>query len=339
MPTDPTLGGHSAINMSNWDRAIDHFLDYLPNMVSRWIVLLELPAHQQIAKSLIPRLALCELFVLGETDPIRVLEIGRERASVEDVGVIEFLIKDGTSRYRDYHDGLLEFSYWPCHRVKLCLDSWDDNFSLLFAENPHILEERCHRMRDRLRGESLLECDNGDPTRTTVLLDCTGAEWTTYSGFEEFDYTLPTGETACLPRSVNGVMDLEGWIVGTIPFGLKYGRIHRGDLVLHFENRQVRKVTGNHRRLCADFEAALLKLPGLRSVVEVGVGQSLAVTQAARAQTTGCLWHERYFGVHLGLGAELPETYDADQRITSHHLDLVLETGTLRGQGGVLMEW
>jgi hypothetical protein len=329
------------MHASNWDCAIDHFLEYLPDKVSSWIVLLELPAHQQIAKSLIPRLELSELFVLGETDPIRVLEAGREHALIEDCGVIEFIIKDGTSRYRgqDYHDALLEFSYWPCHRVKLCLDIWDDNFSLLFAEAPHVLEKRCYAMSERLMVESLLECENEDAARTPMLLDCTGAAWTTYSGFEEFDYILPTGEIACLPQSVNGVIALQGWIVGTIPFGLKYGRIHHGDLILHFKDRQVFKVTGNHRRLCADFETALLKLPGLRYVAEVGVGQSLAVTQAVRYQTTGCLWHERYFGVHLGLGAELSETFDTDQRITSHHLDLVLATGRLRGQCGILMEW
>lgn len=333
--------GYSAMGRSNWDCALDNFLGYLPNTVSRWIVLLEQPAHQQIAKLLIPRLELSELFVLGETDPIRILEAGRKYASSEEVGVIEFIIKDGTSRYRglDYYDGLMEFSYWPCHRVKLCLDIWDDNFSLLFAETPHALKERCYGMCEKLKGESLLECDNGDFTHAPVQLDCTGSAWTTYTGFETFDYTLPTGETACLPRNVNGVIDLEGWIVGTIPFGLKYGQIHRGDLVIHIKERQVQNVTGNNHRLCADFEAAMLKLPGLQFITEVGVGQSLAITQAARAQNAGCLWHERYFGVHLGLGAELPETFDADQRITSHHLDLVLATGRLKGKDGVMVKW
>jgi hypothetical protein len=117
---------------------------------------------------------------------------------------------------------------------------------------------------------------------------------------------------------------------------LKYGRIHHEDLILHFKDRQVFKVTGVHQRLCADFETALLNLPGLRYVAELGVGQSHAITQAAKYQTTGCLWHERYFGVHLGLGAELLKP---NQRITTHHLDLVLATGRLRGRSGVLMEW
>jgi hypothetical protein len=198
--------------MSNWDRAAGHFLEYLPDTVTSWFVLLDLPAHRQIAKSLIPHLKLNELFVLGETDPKRVLEAGRKHALSEDVGVIEFIIKDGTSRYggRDYHDGLQEFSYWPCHRVKLCLDIWDDNFPLLFAEAPRVLEERCCLMRKRLMVESLLECENEHATRAPMVLDCTDAVWTTYSGFEEFDYILPTGETACLPQSVNGVIALEG---------------------------------------------------------------------------------------------------------------------------------
>jgi hypothetical protein len=329
------------MHMSSWDLALENFLNYLPDSISHWIVLLELPAHQQIAKSLIPHLEMSELFVLGETDPILVLEAGRKHSLSEDVGVIQFIIKDGTSRYRgkDYHDGLMEFTYWPCHRVKLCLDIWDDNFSLLFAEAPHVLKERCYNMYEKLMVESFLECEYGETTRASMMLDCTGSAWTTYTGFEDFDYILPTGETACLPQSVNGVIALEGWIVGTIPFGLKYGRIQHGDLVLDFRNRQVCKETGNHQRLCADFETALLKLPGLCYVAEVGVGQSLTVKQAAMYQAAGCHWHERYFGVHLGLGAELPETFDTSQRITSHHLDLVVATGRLRGQGGVLMEW
>jgi len=326
--------------MSTWEQAIQHFLKYLPDSVSSWFVLLEYPAHQQIEKSLIPCIKLKELFVLGKAEPARLLEAGRECALNEDIGVIQFLIKDERSHYGglDYYDGLLEFSYWPCHRVKLCLDIWDENFPLLFAENPLKLRERCYKISERLKREPLLECQHGSPLSNSLFLSCP-ASWTIYSGFEEFDYILPTGETACLPQDANGVIALGGWIIGTIPFGLKYGRVEHGDLVLHLKNCQVQKVTGNNSSLCADFETALLKLPGLRSVVEVGVGQSLAVKQAARNQAVGCLWHERHFGVHLGLGAELPETFDADQRVTSHHIDLVMETGVLRGSNDVLMQW
>jgi hypothetical protein len=56
----------------------------------------------------------------------------------------------------------------------------------------------------------------------------------------------------------------------------------------------------------------------------------------------GYRWHERHFGLHLGLGAELPEFLAAGaRRTTGHHLDLVLRRGLLRSslQGETLLEW
>jgi hypothetical protein len=74
----------------------------------------------------------------------------------------------------------------------------------------------------------------------------------------------------------------------------------------------------------------LSRLPGLQLVNEVGIGQLKGVTTAAKKHKVGYHWHERHFGLHLGLGAELDES-DAPGgiRATGHHLDIVLESGRL----------
>ena len=77
----------------------------------------------------------------------------------------------------------------------------------------------------------------------------------------------------------------------------------------------------------------------LRSLSEVGIGQSRAVSRAARLCPAGLLWHERHRGLHLGLGAELPETFDPKLRTTGHHLDVVLATGSLRRGTHLMMRW
>ena len=76
---------------------------------------------------------------------------------------------------------------------------------------------------------------------------------------------------------------------------------------------------------------------GLRRVAELGIGQSKAVARAAHKEQVGCLWHERHFGVHLGLGAGL---HEAPGRVTQHHLDIVLANGALAGESGrTILAW
>ena len=82
----------------------------------------------------------------------------------------------------------------------------------------------------------------------------------------------------------------------------------------------------------------LERIPGLRYIAEIGVGQSKAVSRAAKKQTGACLWHERHFGLHLGLGATLSD--EPGKRRTPHHLDLVLRSGCVADQRGrVILHW
>jgi hypothetical protein len=39
-----------------------------------------------------------------------------------------------------------------------------------------------------------------------------------HSGLEQDDYVLPSGEIECVPESVDGIVEVNGWIVGTILF-------------------------------------------------------------------------------------------------------------------------
>jgi hypothetical protein len=325
---------------SAWARALENFAGYLPRGVTHWVVALELPAHTKIAESLIPRLGSAEVFVLDESPPATIAAAGTDHLARDDVGFLEFAVNDGRARTAEieYSRALMSFARWPCSRVKLCFDVWDDNFPTLFAEPPLAVKGRCRSIRMRLETAGRLSYRE-DPHSSGLALDCAESRWVEYSGTEEYDYLLPSGEVACLPRSVAGVVDFDGWIIGTVPFGLKYGRIRKGDLRIEFADGQISRVSGRSARLCADLDLVLGNVPGLRAVAEVGIGQSRAVTRAVRLHEAAYQWHERHFGLHLGLGAELAETLDSGERATGHHLDLVFATGTLTGETGELLTW
>jgi leucyl aminopeptidase (aminopeptidase T) len=325
---------------SAWERALGNFIGYLPDGLAHWVVALELPAHTKIAQLLIPRLGSTEVFVLGESPPAAVAKAGHEYLARHDVGFLEFAVNDGGHQHTEveYANALMSFAQWPRSRIKLCFDVWDTNFPILFAESAHALKERCHAIRTRLDTTDVLSY-NVERDRSRLTLDCGGSKWVEYNGIEEFDYLLPSGEVACLPTSVTGTADLDGWIIGTVPFGLKYGRIHRGDLRITFTKRVITRISGRNTELCADLNMALERVPGLRSVAEVGIGQSRAVARAVHLHEAAYQWHERHLGLHLGLGAELAETFDANERSTGHHLDLVFATGTLVDETGVLLAW
>ena len=125
--------------------------------------------------------------------------------------------------------------------------------------------------------------------------------------------------------------------MGTILFGMKYGRIGPAQLELKFRRGEVVGLAGKHRSLCHELETAFTMLPGLCRVAELGIGQSKAVARAAHKEPVGCLWHERHFGAHLGLGAGL---HEAPGRVTQHHLDIVLAMGSLGdGTGRAILSW
>lgn len=322
------------MGVTPWASAIRNFVDCLPAGIARWVLVCDRGYQLALAQSLRDALPIAESIVLG-SDPLRrVRSIATRYRDDPEAGLLEFLCFDGEPLRggRDYQNAMMPFAEWPPERVRLCFDVTDRNFQELFSEAPRRVKARGQRLRRRLAGEPRLTLNAGK-SRATLR---TG-NWELHSGLERDDYILPSGEIECVPESVDGTVEVNGWIVGTILFGMKYGRIGPRQLALQFRRGEVVGISGTHRPLCNELETALTMLPGLRRVAELGIGQSKAVARAAHREQVGCLWHERHFGVHLGLGASL---HEASGRETQHHLDLVLATGSLVGEaGGAILRW
>jgi leucyl aminopeptidase (aminopeptidase T) len=320
-----------------WRQAVENFKEYLP-IASRWVIAYERPYHSRILNELVPHLGLSELVCLGEDSPARVAKLGRKHRNDPDWAFLEFAVCDGriTHNEIDYRRALMEYSAWSAERMRLCFDVTDANFAVLFSEAPRELARRCQNLRKRLSGcKSLTFTDSGSGA-SSLNLKCPRDKWQVYAGLTKDDYMLPTGEVAGEPKSIEGELAVDGWIVGTIPFGIKFGAIKSGDIRLSFHDGRITLVTGKRRALCRDFEMVLNRIPGLQYVAEVGFGQSKAVGRAARKHETACLWHERHFGLHLGLGATLAN----EDRRTSHHLDLILRRGKVMNERGVeVIKW
>jgi hypothetical protein len=304
--------------------------------MARWVLVCDRGYQPALARSLQDALPIAESILLGSDTLRRVRSIAERYLDDPEAGLLEFLCFDGERlRWgRNYQNAMMPFAEWPPERVRLCFDVTDRNFRELFSEAPRRVRTRGRMLHRRLLGEERLALTAG---KSRATLRCRTDGWELHTGLEPDDYILPSGEIECVPESVDGEVDVDGWIVGTIPFGMKYGRIGPAQLQLRFRGGEVVGVAGTHRALCNELETAFTVLPGLRRVAELGIGQSKAVSRAAHQEQVGCLWHERHLGVHLGLGAGL---HEAPGRVTQHHLDLVLATGSLSGATGrAILSW
>lgn len=320
-----------------WSTALGNFKQYLP-VAKDWVVAFERPFHTRILSELIPHLGSCELLCLGEDSPSRVENLGRRHRDDPRWAFLEFAVCDDQVTHHgiDYRDALMAYSGWSPLRIRLLFDVTDSNFRVLFSEDPRLVERRCRRLlRSLANARQLVFVDFG-PSKVTMNFEA--EQWRAYTGLERDDYMLPSGEVTCEPTSVNGKLDVAGWLVGTIPFAAKYGTIMPGSLTLKFRDGEIVKVGGRKRSLCKDLDMTLDRIPGLRYVSEIGLGQSKAVSRAASKNAGACLWHERHFGLHLGLGATLSD--EPGKRRTPHHLDLVLRTGRVADQSGrAILRW
>ena len=324
------------VGLTPWATAIRNFIECLPAGIERWVLVCDRGYQPALARSLHDALPIAESILLGRDTLRRVRAVATRYVDDPEVGLLEFLCFDGEPlRWgRDYQKAMMPFAEWPPERVRLCFDVTDSNFGDLFSEPARRVRTRGRTLRRRLQGEERLALTAG---KSHATLRCRTDGWELHSGLERDDYILPSGEIECVPDSVDGDVEVDGWIVGTIPFGMKYGRIGPGQLELRFRDGNVVRVAGTNRLLCNDLETAFTTLPGLRRVAELGIGQSKAVSHAAHKEPVGCLWHERHLGVHLGLGAGL---HEAPGRVTQHHLDLVLASGTLTGATGrAILNW
>jgi hypothetical protein len=315
-----------------WSTAFDNYCAYVPQAIERWGVIFDRRFHDSIIKGLLERID-CAVLLDVADDPQSLSRFSERNIDDDRVGVLGFLVNQpafDAGYSTDQSDALAQFNKWRLSRVKICFEVWDANFCTLFAECSHDLRARCLAMLDRVSTQARLHFYLAGSHRNDFYMGCEGAVWRADTGFDDDDYMLPSGEVGTCPSSVEGILSPTGWIIGTVPFGSKYGFVSAGDIVLEFSGGRIVHVSGNNVRLCADFEAVLSKVPALSNVSEVAVGMSRAVQAAAKTLSTGHLWHERHFGFHVGLGARLPQTPHPTIKSVGHHLDIVFMHGTLR---------
>ena len=95
-----------------------------------------------------------------------------------------------------------------------------------------------------------------------------------YTGFESYEFNIPSGEVAFQPVAINGTLAFSGWIIGSIPFWSKIRTCKLGDqLIITFEGR---RITRSLLHRCLTHKRTLRLVfavsPGLREVNEFGIG-------------------------------------------------------------------
>lgn len=317
---------------TDWAASVTNFRSFLPPGIERWIVAFEPHYHGRIVESLQKQLAVVEVIRLGVDSAARVSTVADSYLSDESCGFVEFAVTDASEMPREDVAALMRFARWPEERVRFCFDVADSNFALLFSDGPEALGARAASLLPALHDERQLRLRSS--ADETALFDC--GEWTPHTGTDVADYLLPTGELECAPVNAAGTIAPNGWIVGTLPFGAKYGRIRPSSLTLELAAGRVTAIRGSDTELIRDLTLAIERIPGLEIVAELGFGISKAVVAAARRCAVGCLWHERHYGAHVGIGA----TLERDGRVTGHHLDFIFPTGRLETHSGrTLLAW
>jgi hypothetical protein len=318
----------------SWDAALANFRAFLPPSVRHWVLVFERAYHRRLAAELCRALDVVALFDLDRASPDRIGAAADAHCGDERYGFIQLAATDAWELDDADIAALMRFAAWPEQRVRFCFQISDGNFPLLFSEGPDEFGRRGAALLRRLAGKPEVRLrSNGGAGATFV---CGESGWTLHDGSDPNDYVLPTGEIECAPSGATGAVDFSGWIVGTLPFGRKYGRVEKGALTLHIANGRIDRIGGGGGGLIADLALAFDRIPALRVVSELGLGLSRGVARAAKDCDIGCLWHERHYGAHIGIGA----TLERHGRATGHHLDFVLAAGSIEDAlGGTLLRW
>ena len=309
--------------------AAENFLTFLDPEVRSWTILYQQHYHSAIVNRLAahPRIAECV-----EIDALATKDLGVVTADPLQ-GVIQFLVRDESLFDRASSDlsMLTPLERLEPHRWRACLDVTDRNFDTLFAEDQAEITAGCRAALAHVGDANRFRVTTGHGTMARELHVQIPSDraWMIGDARSGNDYQLPAGEIANEPIAVSGELDLAGWPIGTLPFGLKYGRLSSGDCIAWIDGSRVVGLDGSHVKFCRDLDLAFERLPGLRRVVEFGIGTNEGVRRAAERHRLGYVWHEKRRGVHLGLGAELSDFGPTSRRLTAHHVDFVLDDATL----------
>lgn len=260
-----------------------------------------------------------------------VREIGiRHRDDPTAVACLAYLLDSGRlvrdSTYRSHIKNLGVFDFWDVTHLRIIADVPLELFGQAFAQSKTDLIQRADRIMQRLAGVDSIEISTPDGTELIVKVPTDPMPWYPIVGNPR-DHVLPAGELAARPASVDGRVDFSGTIVGTIPFGFKYGLISPGELVLDFHDGLLTHMKGTNTSLIRDLEKVINRFPTITRVGEAALSINTGITKLLG---TGYQWEERYPGFHFGLGAEISENLtNLEERVCPHHLDFVLAAPTI----------
>ncbi|MEK6334023.1 MAG: hypothetical protein AABM67_03680 [Acidobacteriota bacterium] len=315
----------------NADRALKNFLCYLPATVDEWLIFYDSRFTKEIARRVAEAIRVREVVDLRQTRAEHVSTLDETCFPFPQIGALFFSLFHAAGSYSNEYLNAFErlnvFDTWPSNRCRIVDEVTDSTFDDVFQTSPDSLRDDCFETLDRCR-----QSDRARFSADTGSLDIRydPKSGVPYTGFEPYEFNIPSGEIAFNPIDINGRISFCGWLIGSIPFGQKYGRIGDDQLILTFDNGRISGVSGSRGGLVSDLEATFGRSPALRDVKEFGIGLNTAASALARRHTVGLQWMEKCRGLHLGLGAELTE-HISDHRLrrTHHHLDLVFDRGEL----------
>ena len=258
-------------------------------------------------------------------EPEKVRDVAVRYRGSKDVAVCLVYLLDyariaSDDNYRLLVKNIGAFDYWDIERIRLLADVPDALFDDFFKQPKSELQEVADRLISKVQNATEILIKEGEDTHLVVSIK--RGSWYSNDG-KPSDHILPCGEVSTRPIKVDGVVVFEGTILGTIPFGFKYGKIRKGDLILEFKDGEVFSLSGNNRSLVEDIQKIFSKLPAIKKVGETSISFNTSIQQLAGL---GYQWEERYPGFHFGLGAELTENLTSlSERECDHHIDFVLE--------------
>jgi hypothetical protein len=323
------------------DLALANFLTYLPRDVEEWLLFYDSRFTKETARRIGEVIQTREVVDLRGTsaDEINLLE---EKCFREkQVGALFFSLFQAGEKHSDEYLATFErlnvFDTWPSTRCRIVDEVTDQTFDALFESCPASLADECWQKLDQCR---LAERALFRGTSESLDIRYDPRSGVAYTGFESYEFNIPSGEVAFQPVAINGTVAFSGWIIGSIPFGQKYGRVTSDQLIITFEGRRITRLSGSAARLIRDLEASFAVSPGLREVNEFGIGLNRSASAVALKHKIGLQWMEKCRGLHLGLGAELTE-HISDHRLrrTHHHLDLVFGHGELFVDNELILSW
>ncbi len=323
--------------------SLNNFLSYIKSKNRQsWCVVYDSLLHSSIINALSSEIKIERLVDLNTSNDKEIREIDKDFFENKDVGIIIFSLfihsKNYSPSYLETLKALNIFDTWVEERSLICDEVIDETFNTVFQESPQKITNKIKEITNifKSQDEFLFEDDFGSCLQIKYIRETASI----YDGFQPHEHNIPSGEVAFAPYNIEGNLNFSGWIIGTIPFGQKYGHINIGTLSLQIEKREIVSLHSINERLLKDFQIIGQKNKALWKIVEVGIGINSAVTNAANKSKVGYEWMEKKTGLHLGLGAELTEHIDDyKNRKTHHHIDLVIDSGRLSHNGELLFSW